>query len=373
MHSPRPAAWVPGHGDDPRVSITQYRPFAGAHLCSLWTDPATDCRAARTFLLNAGSEERALCVLEASREGGEATRAAADGLSRAGASVFATDDVHVAGGIFDPGRMRRFWVEQAAWCREGGGSHLRAVAEMGWVLRGCPGTEQVCAFESSLNPLLQPLPASVICQYGSARFGADVLLGMVLSHPRVVIEHTVFVNPFAVSHERFGPHYDSLRVDAAAALLPVWAYFLSEQPSRVSLGRFLCNSLPTLLPADRVVVGLPGLAHPLELLPRYDRVAGMEGSAGAEPGSLKDRVRMCAEGPWGRVGHACRDGWSFLAGWFAEERGAIVAARAAKYSERDILRFVTLVWHAADGLRAVGETPAEPPRSEGAGWEAGRA
>ena len=347
---------VAKHGDfleTPRtgIPIISYRPSEGAHLCSLWTDPATDRITASKFLNNLAPDECALCVLETSREGESQLRSAVAGLTGARVSVFFTDDVHVAGGVFDPDRMRAFWLNQARKASESGARHLRAVAEMAWVLRGCPGTDQAPVFESSLNPHLQPLPMSVICQYGSSRFGADVLLGMVLSHPLIIIGDTVFFNPFSVSHERFAAHYEALKVDPAAALVPPWAYFLSAQPSLTSIGMFLCNSLPTLIAADRFVVVLRGLSSPLQLAVSEDRVIRIDGAVEHRLSVASCRLPLRAEGPWGCVRSGLADGVVLMTASFADGAGRFVATRDGAYSQQDELRFVTLAWHTANAIR----------------------
>jgi hypothetical protein len=333
------------------IPIVNYRPPGGAHLCSLWTDPATDRATASRFLLNFALNERALCVLETSRESEPQTRSAAAALTTAGASVFFTDDVHVAGGVFDPDRMRAFWLDQARKASQSGARHLRAVAEMAWVLRGCPGTDQAPVFESSLNPHLQPLPMSVICQYGSSRFGSDVLLGMVLSHPLIIIGGMVFFNPFSVSHERFAAHYEALKVAPTAALVPVWAYFLSVQPSLTSIGMLLCNSLPTLITADRFVVVLQGLSSPLQLAVSEDRVMPIDGAVDHELSAASHWLPLRAEGPWGCVRSGLAGGVGLLTASFADGAGRIVSTRDGAYSQQDELRFVTLAWHTANAIR----------------------
>jgi hypothetical protein len=345
---------------DRGVPIAAYRPTPGAHLCSLWTDPATDRRAAAAFLCTPDPGERALCVLERSLEGEQQTRSMAGALAEAGVEVFLTDDVHVAGGIFDPERMRTFWRDQAQRASQGGARHLRAVAEMAWALRGCPGTDQAPLFESSLNPHLRPLPMSVVCQYGCPRFGPDLLLGIVLSHPLIVIGERVLTNPFAVDHERFAAHYDALRADPVAALVPVWAYFLAAQPALRSLGLFLCNSLPTLLRADRVLVDLRGLGSPLRLVVRDDRLDAGGPSSGPTAPASPDGLAVCAEGPWGGVRSGRAHGQGTMFASFADDAGRVVVTRDGAYSGQDELRFTTLVWYAAHAIRIMKETPVGP-------------
>jgi hypothetical protein len=352
------------------VPISKYFPSPGAHLCSLWTDPATDRLAAAAFLRNARTDEQALCIFEMSRETESETRSAVAALSQGHASVFFTDDVHVAGGYFDPDRMRAFWVTQAHKASHSGARHLRAVAEMAWALRGCPGTGEAPVFESSLNRVLLPLPISVICQYGSTRFAPDLLLAMVLSHPLVVIGEDVFFNPFSVSHDRFPAHYQALKHDPAAALVPVWAYFLSTLPSLGTIGTFLCNSLPTLVAADRVLVTLQGLSSPVQLAVRDDRVDWSDGALARQAAAASTRLALRAEGPWGHVRSGRGEGMAMMIASFADDAGRVIVTRDETYSQRDELQFVMLTWHTAQAMSALRfESPetSDRPASGGGG------
>jgi hypothetical protein len=338
------------------VPISRYCPSPGAHLCSLWTDPATDRLAASTFLRNAGADEQALCIFEPTRETESETRLAAAALSQGYASVFFTDDVHIAGGFFDPDRMRAFWVTQAQKASHSGARHLRAVAEMAWALRGCPGTGEAPVFESSLNRLLLPLPISVICQYGSTRFAPELLLAMVLSHPLVVIGEDVFFNPFSVSHDRFPSHYQALKANPVAALVPVWAYLLSALPTLATVGTFLCNSLPTLVAADRVLVTFQGLLSPVQLAVSDDRVDWSDGALAHQFAAASTRLALRAEGPWGRVRSGRGEGMAIMTASFADDAGRIIVTRDEAYSQQDELQFVMLAWHTAQAMSALRES-----------------
>jgi|GEM_PF-2106276 len=353
------------------IGIASYRPASGAHLCSLWTDPATDRLTASAFLRGAGTDEDALCIFDTFRESQAETRSAAAAFAGTRTSVFFTDDVHIAGGYFDPDRMRGFWSTQARKASSSGMRHVRAVAEMAWALRGCPGTTQAPVFESSLNPHLSPFPMSVICQYGSTRFAPELLLAMILSHPLVCIADTVFLNPFSVGHERFGAHYDTLKAAPVAALKPVWAYFLSAQRSLSSIGVFLCNSLPTLVAADRVVVTLRGLPSPVQLAVCDDRVAAAEGALERQLSAASAHLPLRADGPWGDVRSGQADGMALMAASFADGVGRIAAIRKGAFSPQDERQFVMLAWHTAQAIEALQADAGGAPGSGDAAGGAG--
>jgi hypothetical protein len=237
------------------LPLGEYHPQDGDHLCSVWTEPARDRRAARAFFRRAEDEE-AVWVQDPSREH---LPYDADEIDEV--ATYSTNHVHLAGGTFDPDRMYAFWRTRADEARARGARHVRGVAEMAWTLQQRPGTERAGAFESALTRVLGPLPISVICQYGSTRFAPGTLLEMLLSHPLVVVGERVFRNPFQVSEGEFAGTLTRLAADPAAALMPMWRYYLRALPGVAEVAAFLCNSMPSFIPAASITVRLGGQAH----------------------------------------------------------------------------------------------------------------
>lgn len=262
---------------DAPIPIAQYATRRGDHMCSVWTDPVVDRLAANEFLKGASDGERALWIHDVAQ--GEAP-AFSDGL------LLTTDDVHVEGGLFDPERMRSFWRNRSAEAAAVGTQHVRAVAEMAWALRKLPGTEATPLFESSLNELLGQLSIAVLCQYGSSRFDAEIVLAMILSHPVVVIGTSVYSNPFYVEHDEFPRRFESLRADPTAALLPTWTHFLGQLSGLEEIARFVCTSLPGLVGAEEIWVSFDESEEPVTIDITRDRIepgqlsalSGVEGS-----------------------------------------------------------------------------------------------
>lgn len=334
------------------VAISEYHPSHGDHLCSLWTDPATDRVTARAFLRGSDDGEASLAILDPSRDADPAAAAVGDMLRTDHIDLFSTDQVHVDGGVFDPDRMRRFWSTQSDKARDHGRRHLRAVAEMAWAIRELPGTDEAPGFESSLNPHFATIPASVICQYGSTRFGRETLLAMVLSHPMVVIGETVFRNPFHVGHDRFSQEFEILRRDPLTALMPIWSHFLGAQPSLHAVGRFLCNSLPTLMDTDKVFIALNSVP-PLMLEVSRDRIEPVEETQWQRMRTAERRARPLAAGPWGTVHTGEANGTGLLTATLGGDRHTVTVARDGGFSERDTFRFVLLAWDMSTAIKSI--------------------
>lgn len=298
------------------------------------------------FLESATDGQESLWIRDRSGDSNpKASNGAASDATRI--ACYSTDDVHVSGGWFDPDRMRRFWADRAVEAAARRTSHVRAVAEMAWALRELPGTDEAPVFESSLNPHLSPLPMSVICQYGSTRFSADILLAMILCHPLVMIGEVVYHNPYFVDHDHFSERFAALRSDPAGALLPIWMHFLERLDSMESLATFLCNSLPTLISADRVWVMLPGLAGPLALDVESDSVDAADPQT-FRLKTLDRRGRLYTFWPssHGLVGGAVQlgtlDYFGALEVAYHHNAGRLVVARRGPFAHRDTARFTSM-------------------------------
>lgn len=77
----------------------------------------------------------------------------------------------------------------------------RLVAHMEWALRDLPGVEDLLEYETRVNRMLSKHDAPVICVYDASRFGANVALDMMRTHPMVIIGGVLQENPFFVPPE----------------------------------------------------------------------------------------------------------------------------------------------------------------------------
>lgn len=322
------------------ILIGAYHPESGDHLCSVWTDPVRDRRAAARFLQGAGEGEAAVWVQDPSREH---LPAHLEGDARA-LRAFSTRDVHLAEGHFDPERMFRFWRDRAGESQARSVRHTRAIAEMAWALEERPGTEQAAAFEAALNTVLAPLPVSVICQYGSIRFRPQLILAMLLSHPRIVIGERVFSNPFFVPGEEFASRLALLSGDPVGALVPIWRHFLHRLPTAGEAAAFLCNSLLMFIPVEAVTVQLQGQPGPSVLDALSERLE--EGVPLGPPGAAWSRLFAVWPSSTGIVGGslytAARGDYMTAEATFESDRGSIVLAARGAFTPTVLMLFTAL-------------------------------
>lgn len=80
---------------------------------------------------------------------------------------------------------------------------IRLVAEMGWAADQPGVSDRLVEFEARANFVQAKYDHIVICVYDTAKFGADVVMDMLRTHPMVLIGGAFQVNPFFVPPAEF--------------------------------------------------------------------------------------------------------------------------------------------------------------------------
>jgi len=132
----------------------------------------------------------------------------------------------------------------------------------------------------------------------------------------------------------------------------MWSYCLAVQPSRQALARYVCNSVPTLIAADSVLVALNGLPTALALEVVRDEVEAADEIRWQRLRAAAQRSHPVGDGPWGAVRIAEADGLSLLAASLDRDRHTVTVTRGGRFSEADQLRFVAMAWDIAAALRS---------------------
>jgi hypothetical protein len=79
----------------------------------------------------------------------------------------------------------------------------RLVANMEWALEDRPGVDDIVEYETRLNYVLPKYDDPVCCIYDLARFSANVVMGILRTHPTVIIGGILQENPFFVPPDEF--------------------------------------------------------------------------------------------------------------------------------------------------------------------------
>ncbi len=117
--------------------------------------------------------------------------------------VRAWSEANRRGGRFDKEAMLRLLDELLGGSRSS--PRIRLVSEMGWA--GWAGDNQgagdLLEFEARANYLLPSHGHVVICVYETAKFGGDVMIDVLRTHPMALIGGMLQVNPYFVPPAEF--------------------------------------------------------------------------------------------------------------------------------------------------------------------------
>jgi DNA-binding CsgD family transcriptional regulator len=182
---------IPGVGD---VS-------PGTHFCALYSGPAERDRLLFPFLeegLRHG--DKCLCLIDdvepalvrdlaLGQPGREYPRRSAQ------LDVERASDTYLRSGVFSIADMMGYLSESVDAAIADDFDLLRAAGEMSWVLPGPPGWEALFLYESALNNVVEEMPAILMCLYDLQKFGVEMLVEVLRTHPMVLLDRTVIDNP----------------------------------------------------------------------------------------------------------------------------------------------------------------------------------
>jgi hypothetical protein len=92
----------------------------------------------------------------------------------------------------------------------------RLIANMEWALLERPGVENLIEYETRLNYVLPNYKDPVICTYDTSRFGADVVMDVLRTHPVAMVGGLVHENPFFVPPDELLREIDAKRAQRSS-------------------------------------------------------------------------------------------------------------------------------------------------------------
>ena len=135
-------------------------------------------------------------VRRLSREGINVEGAQASGLL----DLRTWNEAHVEGGRFDHEKWLAKVLELLDPARRAPGTRVRGFANMEWALEDFPGVQRLVEYETRLNYYFPKYvnTAPVVCTYDLTRFGAQVVMDILRTHPMVIVGGILQENPFYV-------------------------------------------------------------------------------------------------------------------------------------------------------------------------------
>ena len=123
-------------------------------------------------------------------------------------TVLASRDVYLTDRGFDMDGMLDFYGAELRGVAEGRSGYdcIRTAGEMSWAVRDVPGAEDLLTYEARVNQVMAANPQAAaisLCLYDVERFDAELIVGVLRTHPKAVIAGTVIDNPFYIQPEEF--------------------------------------------------------------------------------------------------------------------------------------------------------------------------
>jgi len=126
-------------------------------------------------------------------------------------------NAHLRGGSFDQDRTLKLIGEIKGRSLQEGYRRIRFVTHMEWALEARPGVEGLLEYEASAN--LEASEDPVVCVYDLTRFGGDVVVDIMRTHPVVIVGAVLQENPFFVPRAEFIRELRERRSQAAKQAL----------------------------------------------------------------------------------------------------------------------------------------------------------
>lgn len=161
----------------------------GAHACCVVSTDAQRHAASAPFLAEGYARNERLLYL-ADTSSTDAVVRMLDGTGIDGAACAASGalevrrstDSYLAGGRFDPNRVKDSLRAATEAALAAGYAGLRVVGEMSWAGRGAPGAEHLSHYEESVDDLFGEGRLTALCQYDRTTLPPDLLASAVAPH-----------------------------------------------------------------------------------------------------------------------------------------------------------------------------------------------
>src|SRR6267154_4305886 len=113
------------------------------------------------------------------------------------------EEMYFRDGCFDHDRMLALWRDVLESAGQRGFPRTRLVAHMEWALEDREGVSDLLEYEARFNLIHQGGRDPVICTYDLTRFTGDVIMGVLRTHPMVILGGVLQENPFFIPPEQF--------------------------------------------------------------------------------------------------------------------------------------------------------------------------
>jgi hypothetical protein len=205
-------------------------PFAGSqlgetrHVCAFFNSNDEAYRVLLPFIKDGFScGDKAIHVVNPGQHHGHLQRLVAAGIDPTAAQqsgqfeLRTNTEAYLRDGCFDQDRMLETFEQLASGNAKGKFPLSRIVCHMDWAAEGYTHIDDLIEFESRVNNVWCDHDDAVICIYDLAKFGGNVVMDMMRTHPMVIIGGILQQNPFYVPPEEFLSEFRERRARKAVS------------------------------------------------------------------------------------------------------------------------------------------------------------
>jgi len=190
--------------------------FAGSelgahrHICGFFRNPDEEYHLLLPFIKEGFERgEKAFHVIDPKRRDDHLRRLNSAGINVTQAEKSGQfelcnwEQMYLREGCFDQDRMLALWRDVLAAAGQRGFPRTRLVAHMEWALEDHEGVSDLLEYEARFNLMHLCERDAVICAYDLTRFSGDVIIGVLRTHPMVILGGVLQENPFFIPPEEF--------------------------------------------------------------------------------------------------------------------------------------------------------------------------
>jgi DNA-binding CsgD family transcriptional regulator len=173
----------------------------GTHICALYSGPAERDSLLFSFLQEGIREgDKCLCLIDdaepaAVRDRVQNQQNGYPPRQFEQLDISRASEVCLQSGRFSVEQMISFLAVRLTQATESEFPLLRAAGEMSWVLPQPEGAEDFFTYESAVKQIVEDKPAVFMCMYDLQRFGVPMLLEVLKTHAKVLLDGMVLDNP----------------------------------------------------------------------------------------------------------------------------------------------------------------------------------
>jgi hypothetical protein len=180
------------------------------HVCAFFNSSDEEHRVLGSFITDGFEQgDKAFHLVDPERREEHLTRLAEAGINVQEAmgsgqlEVRPWQDGPLRGGRFDQDAWLTSFEQVLQSGPAAGYARTRFLSHMEWALVLLPGVEDLIEFETRVNDVVPKYDDTVICAYDLAKFGANVVMDALRTHPVVIIGGLLQENPFFVPPDQF--------------------------------------------------------------------------------------------------------------------------------------------------------------------------